>query len=129
LPGAVLDAASAAVGRRWKMPPLTDEETLAKYKEVLADWKFSGFVQWKPRAAEELQRHLRGYTQKAIAELMYKHRDAVDQTPETRDEYRHRYSHHYDFRIGIGGQRIYIETVLDYAEDDSTIVVVNIKPA
>jgi hypothetical protein len=111
------------------MTPLSDGDMLAKYKEVLADWKFSGFIQWKPRAAEALRKHLPGYTQKAIAELMYKLRDAVDQTPETRDEYRHRYSHHYDFRIPVGGQRVYIETVLDYAEDDATVTVVNIKPA
>ena len=81
------------------MPPLRDAEMLAKYKEVLADWSFSGFIRWKPLAAEWLRKHLRGYTQKAIAELMYVHRDEVDQTSETREGYRDCYTHHYDFRI------------------------------
>jgi hypothetical protein len=111
------------------MPPLSDAEMLAKYIEVLAEWRFSGYVVWKPQASEELREHLRGYTQKAIAELMYKHRDAVDQTPETREEYRLLYRHHYDFRIDVGGRRIYIETKFDYAENDSTITVVRLKPA
>ncbi len=62
---------------------------------------------------------------------MYEHREKVQQTPETREGYRERYRFHYDFRLLIDTQRIYIETAFDCGatESDSTIWLVNIKPA
>ena len=82
-------------------------------------------------AAEWLRCNLEGETQKSIGKLMYEHRDEVDQTPETREDYRSLYSYHYDFRIPINGRLIYIETVLESeaTASDSRILVVNIKPA
>ena len=111
------------------MPPLTDEEYLAAYNKVLAEWRFSGYVVFDKKSAEWIRENLSNCTQQDIARLMFEHADEVDQTKETREPYRNEYLHHYDFRIRIGDMRVYIETVLDYGGDDSTIRVVRIKPA
>jgi hypothetical protein len=115
------------------MPPpgFSAEEELNRYKNVLKEWRFTGFIDWKQLAVEWLRDNLEGHTQRSIGELMHEHREQVDQTPETRDRYRDRYSFHYDFRILINGQRIYIETVFDpgVRDGDDKIRVVNIKPA
>ena len=114
------------------MPPLRkDPGELALYQDILKEWRATGFIQWTQRAAEWLRDNLVDRNQRSIGKLMYEHRDEVDQTRETRAEYCHLFSYHYDFRIPIDGQRIYIETVLvrGIRESDSVIRVVNIKPA
>ena len=111
------------------MPPLRDEDLLAAYKAVLADWRFSGYVVFDPMPAEWIRENLSNYSPKEIRRLMFEHRDEVDQTKETREPYKDYYTHHYDFRIRIGDTRIYIETAFDYDGDDSTIRVVRMKPA
>ena len=114
------------------MPPVTDAEELERYRGLLKEWKFTGFIQWKRRAAEWLRDNLGNHLpQQGIGQLMYEHREEVQQTPETREEYRHRYRFHYDFRLCIDTRRIYIETAFHCGatESDSTIWVVNIKPA
>ena len=99
------------------------------YIAVLAEWRFTGFVNFEPRPLEWIRKNLSNYSAKEITRLMHEHRNEIDQTKETREWHRDCYTHHYDFRFHIDGKRIYIETVLDYDEDDSTIRVVGIKPA
>jgi hypothetical protein len=113
------------------VPPVSDAEELDQYRGLLKEWRFTGFIQWKRRAAEWLRENLSNHTQQGIGQLMYEHRQEVQQTPETREEYRERYRFHYDFRLLIGAQQIYIETAFDRGatDSDSTIWVVNIKPA
>jgi hypothetical protein len=112
------------------MPPLRDEEHLDAYKKVLAEWQFTGYIVFEKNPSEWIRENLSNCTQRDMARLMFEHRDEVDQTKETREPYRNEYSHHYDFRIRIGDMRVYIETVLDYYDDDdSTIRVVRVKPA
>ncbi len=111
------------------MSPLTDAEMLEIYKAVLEEWRFSGYVNFEPEPAEWIRKNLTNHTPLDIRRLMFEHRDEVDQTKETREWHRDCYTHHYDFRVYIGDARIYIETVLEYEEDDSTIRVVRVKPA
>jgi len=108
------------------MLPLSGADELGRYKDVLKDWKFTGYINWDPRPAEWLRETLGELSQKAVGQLMYEHCDEVDQTVENRPEWRDDYAYHYDFRLLIGGQKIYIETVL---EDDYTIRVADIKLA
>jgi hypothetical protein len=113
------------------VPPVTDAEELKRFQGLLREWKFAGFIQWKRRAAEWLRENLSNRTQQGIGQLIYEHRGEVQQTAEIREDYRDRYRFHYDFRLFIDGQRVYIETAFDCGatESDSTIWVVNIKPA
>jgi len=114
------------------MPPLRDARELLRYKAILEESRrFGGYIQWKRQAAETVREQLSNYTQRAIEQLIYEHREEVDQTPEHRTEYRDFYRYHYDFRIPINGQIVYIETIFEpgATDDDSTIEVVRIKPA
>jgi hypothetical protein len=115
------------------MEPLRgdDSDELGRYKAVLEQCgRFGGLVKWKQQAAETLREHLSNHTQRSIEILLHAHRNEVDQTEESRPEYRDRYRYHYDFRIPIDGQRVYIETVFEpgATEDDASIRVVRIKP-
>jgi hypothetical protein len=114
------------------MPPLRDDELLDAYKAVLAQWRFAGYVVFDPRPAEWIRESLSNYSPIDVRRMMYEHRDAVDQTKETREEHKDCYSHHYDFRLQIDNIRVYLETVFDYDDgdpEDSTIRVVQAKPA
>ena len=113
------------------MPPLRDDAELGRYKGVLKEWKFTGVIQFRRRAAEWIRDNLANHTQKSVGRLMHEHREEVDQTPETREEYRDFYPYHYDFRIPIDGRLIYIETVFEpgATDADSTIWIFNMKPA
>ena len=111
------------------MPSLRDEEALAAYQKVLAEWRYTGYIVFDPKPQEWIRENLTNCSSKEIGRLMFVHCDEVDQTKETREEYRDFYDHHYDFRLHIGNRLIYVETVLDYDGDDSTIRVVRVKPA
>lgn len=116
------------------MPPLRDEASceLAKYKTVLEQaGRFADFVKWKREAAETVREHLSNCTQRGIEMLLSEHREEVDQTRETRPDHRTRYAYHYDFRIVIRGQSVYIETVFEPGATDehSSIRIVRVKPA
>ncbi len=114
------------------MAPLTDPEILAKFGHALRYWRFTGYVTWKAVARQWVEENLEGWSTRAIAEEVFRHFDAggqIDQIRETRPEWtENRY--HYDFRIQIGDQVIYIETLL--VEDDAndpTVHVVSIHDA
>ena len=114
------------------MARLTDPDLLAKFQSALSEWRFTGYVTWKPIARQWLEQNLEGLTTRFIGEEMFRFFSAggeIDQVREARPEWsEHRY--HYDFRIDIGGRLLYIETVLVEDEpNDPTIHVVSIHDA
>jgi hypothetical protein len=119
------------------MAKLTDPEILRCYENALKNWRYDGFVVFEKDAAEGLRRHLPGQTQKSVKELLFKfilmEGGDVDQVTETRENWRDRWSHHYDVRPVVDGVKMYVETRLFYTKaddpDDPIIYVVNIHPA
>jgi hypothetical protein len=119
---------------------LTDPEKIQCYCNALANWRYDGFIQFKPRALEELDRELNGMAQREFRRLLFdfvKNGGEIDQVVESRDiETREDWigdGFHYDLRPVMGGKRIYIETLLEYRDstdpDDPVIRIVRIKPA
>ncbi len=114
------------------MGPLRTPELLRKYLEALREWNCDGFIQWKQVPAQWLRKNLDGWSQKAVGQLMYEHvahGGEIDQVAETREDYRHLYPFHYDFRIPIAGRLIYIETRFDETKMGPTVYVVSIHDA
>ncbi len=114
------------------MPPLQDPTILAQYRSVLANWRVTGYVEWKEVAWNWVREQLAGVDPRYIAKMMYDYVQAggvIDQVPETRPEWNDR-PFHYDLRIPITGRLIYIETILiDDDPTDLVIRVVNIHDA
>jgi hypothetical protein len=114
------------------MPSLRIASEVLRYRAVLEEsGRFQGFIKWKREAAEAVREYLSNHTLRAIEILISEHRDEVDQTEENRPDYCDLYPYHYDFRIPINGELIYIETVFEpgITEDDSSIRIVRVKPA
>ena len=114
------------------MARLTDPEILAKFQHALSQWRFTGYVTWKPIARQWLEQNLEGFTTRSVTEEIYRFVAAggeIDQIPETRPQWsEHRF--HYDFRMEVGGRLLYIETVLvEDDPNDPTIHVVSIHDA
>lgn len=116
------------------MGKVLDPDELAAYRNVLQTLgHVTGYIIWKGVARESLDRDLPGCTQEHIHQLMIAHVNSggeIHQTAETRPEYTE-YRFHYDFRMPITGQRMYIETVFIHERDpdDCTIYVVSFHPA
>ncbi len=117
------------------MPPLTDPDRLAAYKDALGNWNCTGYIQFEltERTYRWLRQELGGITLKDIARLMFEHVDAggvIDEVPETRPEWSDLYEYHYDLRLTILNKSVCIETRLQYrlpvVADESWILVVNI---
>jgi hypothetical protein len=114
------------------MPPLTDPDTLAAFKHVLANWNVTDYVTWKDVAAEWVGRNLPGLTLRDVARLLHDHVLAggvIDQVRERRPEWSDR-DFHYDFRVPAGGRLVYVETLLvDDDPTDPTVHIVSIHYA
>jgi hypothetical protein len=116
------------------MGSVKDAAALERYRRVLLDfWHITDQIQWNKGALDRLSQHLPNIGKKLIHELMHEHvvrGGPIDQVEEKREEYVW-WRFHYDLRLPISGQRIYIETVFDDHPDpeDCTIHVVNIHPA
>jgi hypothetical protein len=115
------------------MGSVKDPEALDRYRRVLIELSHvTDYIVWEEGALDRLSRHLPGVGTRRIHELMHNHaacNGKIDQVEETREEFMW-WKFHYDMRLSILGQRIYIETVLDDHEDvlDCVIHVVNIHP-
>lgn len=114
------------------MPPLTDPELLACYKNALANWRYEGYIIFTERAEEWIYVNLSNQTTREIGRLMLEYVSAggeIDQQKETRPEWKER-DYHFDLRIPCAGRLIYIETRLLYDDpsdpDDPVIHVVNV---
>lgn len=114
------------------MPRLQDPLVLAQYCSALANWRFTGYVDWKESALSWARRQLGESDPRQIARLMFDHVNAggeIDQVAETRPEWNDR-PFHYDLRVSISGRLVYIETILrDDDPSDPTIRVVSIHDA
>jgi hypothetical protein len=111
------------------MVRLTDAVILTKLRQALSQWRFTGYITWKPIARQWLEQNLEGWTTRSVGEEMFRYFEAggeIDQTRETRPEWNQE-RYHYDFRIEIAGRLLYIETIL--VEDDTTVHVVSIHDA
>jgi hypothetical protein len=114
-----------------KMPPLRENGTIARLRLAFKE-RNSGGVSWKKLPAEWIRKNLNGYSQEAINCLIEEHMAigrAIDQVPESREDYRDRFQYHYDFRIAISGRLIYVETVLIETRMGPIVTVVNIHAA
>lgn len=71
------------------MPPLQDAELLARYRSALANWRVTGYVEWKPTAAAWVQKNLEGLSLRDVAKRLFDFVAAggeVDQVNERRPE-------------------------------------------
>jgi hypothetical protein len=117
------------------VPPLTDPDRLAAYKDALRNWNISDYIQFEltEQAYRWVSRELGGITLKEIGRLLYEHVAAngeIDEVVETRPEWYGLFEFHHDVRLAIGGKHTYVETRLHYripvVTDESWILVVNI---
>jgi len=117
------------------VPPLTDSDRLAAYRDALANWHVSDYILFDltQSAHEWIRRELSNITLKEIGCLMYEHVAAggeIDEVAETRPEWAGTYEFHHDLRLTIRDKPVYIETRLNYrlpvAGDESWILVVNV---
>ncbi|MBY0522419.1 MAG: hypothetical protein K2R98_03435 [Gemmataceae bacterium] len=114
------------------MPPLTDPAIKAQFQKVLVEWNCTGFITAKEGARNWITSNLTGINLKAVAKAMHDFVAGggdIDQQKETRPEWT-MWPYHYDFRLTIGGRKVYIETVLqDDDPNDPTIEIVSIHDA
>src|SRR5262249_30411625 len=110
------------------MPPLVDPTILGQIREVLHNWRYTGYVTAKDAVLDWIANEL-GETLKNVAKAMFDHLQGgglVDQVVEQRPEWR-MWPFHYDFRIAISGRAVYIETILqDDDPKDPTLHIVSI---
>lgn len=112
------------------MAPLQDPEVFAVIQHALQEGvRFSGYVTWKPRAAEWVRQNVPNLTLQGMAERLLEYVESggeIDQVRETRDEWSE-FKFHYDLRVPFGDRRLYVETVLLSEDpDDPEIQVVNV---
>ncbi len=114
------------------MPRLTDPEIIAKLQHALGNGRFTGYITWKPIARQWVEKHLEGWTTRAIGEWLFDHVASggrIDQVPEKRPEWSES-RFHYDVRLKIADRLAYVEMLLlEEASDDPTIHVVSIHDA
>jgi hypothetical protein len=117
------------------MPPLTDPEQAACFKNALANWRYEGYILLTDVAYEWMKLNLKGFSVRTLGRNMHEYVSAggiIDRQKETRPEW-DLHDYHYDLRIPIEGRMVYIETRLVYDEpsdpDDPIIQVVNLHDA
>lgn len=113
--------------------PLTDPAIRELFREAFAEAAqgVAGFVVWRQRAFEWMASALRGKSQAWMAARMVEHivsQGAIDQVRERRPEYASLYKYHYDFRLFLDGQHVYLETVLDVTRTGPIVTVVSMHP-
>lgn len=117
------------------MPPLSDPDRVAAYRDALANWRFADYIQFElnEECYRWIRRELAGITLKDVGRLMHEYvagGGVIHEVVETREHWRDRYEFHYDLRLTIVGKPVYIETRLHMrlpvAADESWILVVNI---
>jgi hypothetical protein len=117
------------------VPPLTDPDRLAAYKDALSNWSARGYVQFELTEASHrwIRRELGDITLGDIGRRMYEYVAAggeIDEQTETRENWCDQHEFHHDLRLSIKNKLVYIETRLNHrlpvVPDESWILVVNI---
>jgi hypothetical protein len=117
------------------VPPLTDSDRLAAYRDALGNWNVTDYIKFEltEEAHRWVRRELGDITVKEIGHLMYEHVAAggeIDEVPESRPEWSDLYEFHHDLRLTIQNKPVYIETRLNYrlpvTPDESWVLVVNV---
>lgn len=96
------------------MPRLTDPEILGKFESALQNWACPDDIKWTETALENLGRELECAVDD-VNEAMHRHLLAnkeIDQQVETRSTWKDEHEFHYDFRMVIRGEEVYVETRL-----------------
>lgn len=112
------------------MGKVKDQAALDCYKRVLTDLgHVTGYIQWKSLPFDWLYENLPNVGVRLVHQLMRDHvvsGGEIHQVEEKRPLWI-AWRFHYDLRLPISNRRVYIETVLDQADDpeDCTIWVVN----
>lgn len=118
------------------MPPLTEADRLAAYKDALKNWNFKGYIQFEltEQSLQWIRKELPGVLLKEIGRLMFEEINGggvIDEIPETREGWAELFEFHHDLRLTIQNKPVYIETRLNYhlpvLPDESWILVVNIN--
>ena len=108
------------------MGKVKDEAALNCYKRVLLDLgHVTGYIQWKGLPFDWLSANLPNVSVRLVHQLMKGHVASggqIHQVEEKRPLWL-TWRFHYDLRLPISNRRVYIETVLDQADDpeDCTI--------
>jgi hypothetical protein len=117
------------------VPPLSDPDRLAAYRDALGNWSVTNFIQFEltTEAYRWIRLEIGDVTLKEIGRLMFEHVQSggeIDEVLETRPEWSDKYEFHHDIRLTIRGKPVYIETRLHYrypvVADESWILVVNV---
>jgi hypothetical protein len=115
--------------------PLTDAARLTAYKDALANWNVTDYIQFDltEQSYQWIRRELGDLTLKEIGRLMFEHVNdggEIDEVVETRPEWSGAYEFHHDVRLTIQKRQVYIETRLHYrlpvVADESWVLVVNV---
>ena len=115
------------------MLPNGREARLRCFRNALGNWKYDGYVRFKPLAEDWLARELPGMDLRQIAGELHQYVEMggkIDEQKEERPEYTS-FEFHYDLRLQIGDRHVYFETVLKVFKnpddpDDPIILVVNV---
>ncbi len=126
------------IAKRSRAPPLpklTDPERLKCFLAALANWRYDGFLEFRPLAQDWLQQEMPNLTQRELRRILFAHVQAggeIDEVVERRPEWAD-FGFHYDLRPTVVGKRLYVESLLKYRDpedpddpDDPVIIVVNV---
>lgn len=114
------------------MSKLGDTEERRQYVSALAEWRNGeDGIKWKWRALEEL--HKMDLSQKEAGRLMYEFAKAggeIDKVKEERERWRDLHRYHYDMRLPMANQLMYVETrfINESRFNPPHVLVVNIHP-
>jgi len=107
-----------------------------QFIDILAEWNIGGNpapVEWAGRAEEDRLEYLPGLLPNKIKQAIFEYAregGRIDRVDESRDEYKHKWKHHYDLWPTIEGIVYYFETRFAYSAepDESVIYIMRFKP-
>jgi hypothetical protein len=114
------------------MLPDNQEVRIRCYKNAVRNWRFNGYVNFKPIVEEWLTKEFPEIDMRQVAQELCRHVEAggvIDEQKERRAEFVH-YEFHYDLRLTLANRYLYFETVLSCDDandpDDPQIDVVSV---